>query len=67
MYLRRAITTVTHATRPDGAKAPRQFSAGRTCRYPECRVRLSRYNPGEFCGVHAPRDLRIPASWGDWR
>ncbi|HEX6231106.1 MAG TPA: hypothetical protein VF029_05295 [Actinomycetota bacterium] len=66
-YVRRVIRNAPQATRPDGAKAPRQFSADRTCCYPDCRVRLSRYNPGEFCGIHAPLDLRIPANWADWR
>lgn len=31
----------------------RQYDIDRVCRVVVCTVRLSRYNPEEYCGVHA--------------
>jgi hypothetical protein len=31
----------------------RQYDVNRVCRNAVCTVRLSRYNPEEYCGVHA--------------
>jgi hypothetical protein len=45
--------------------APRKrqltYREGRQCRLLGCGVRLSRYNAGEYCGVHTPPDYRVPA------
>jgi hypothetical protein len=35
------------------AVSARTFPSGRTCQKPECRVRLSVYNPSSVCGLHA--------------
>jgi hypothetical protein len=33
---------------------PRRFAPGRVCQYGECGTRLSVYNKGLFCSLHAP-------------
>ena len=35
----------------------------RVCAIIGCGVRLSRYNPGDVCGVHTPKDYRIKPKW----
>lgn len=40
----------------------RKFSAGRTCREPECETRLSIYNNGKFCASHEP--MIVPRTHG---
>ena len=40
----------------------RHFSAGRVCREPECRTRLSIYNNGKYCATHAP--MIVPRTRG---
>lgn len=40
------------ATRIEAAGSSKQFGKDRICRFPNCNVRLSRYNPDEYCGVH---------------
>ncbi len=35
----------------------------RTCAVLGCGVRLSRYNPGDLCGVHTPKDYRTKPIW----
>ncbi len=40
----------------------RIFAAGRTCEEPGCRTRLSMYNDGERCSLHAP--MEVPRTRG---
>ncbi len=43
------------AKRPAGRpRRPKSYEAGRVCGGTGCETRLSRYNKGEFCHVHAP-------------
>ncbi len=37
-----------------GTRAPRIYSAERTCEMTDCTTRLSKYNRREFCFAHAP-------------
>lgn len=34
-----------------------QFGTGRVCVEPGCRTRLSRYNDGDHCSLHAPMEV----------
>jgi hypothetical protein len=40
-------------TKVDSARPAHEFGIGRTCRAPGCETKLSRYNPDEYCSVHA--------------
>ena len=50
------MSTESADTRPQGAEEDRSVRAppGRICREDECETRLSIYNDGSFCSVHAP-------------
>ena len=37
-----------------GTRAPRVYSAERTCATEDCSTQLSKYNRREFCFAHAP-------------
>lgn len=39
--------------RIEQGKQVRQYGIDRVCREPSCTARLSRYNPEEYCRVHA--------------
>jgi hypothetical protein len=39
-------------------KRRNDHGTGRQCAMLGCPVKLSRYNPGEFCGIHTPPDYR---------
>ena len=38
----------------------RQYGTDRVCRAPACTARLSRYNPEEYCRVHAKQRWELP-------
>ena len=48
-------------------RSTRRSKAGRICNDPSCETRLSIYNDGKFCSLHAPmitprtRGRKIPA------
>jgi hypothetical protein len=39
----------------DHDRPPRRFASGRVCGHNRCGTRLSIYNNGYFCALHAPR------------
>jgi hypothetical protein len=48
----------------EASKQVRQYAADRVCAERTCTIRLSRYNPEHFCGVHAPTKLSLtPRRW----
>ena len=52
------------AARPTAKEQRARQRENRTCAVLSCGVRLSRYNPGDLCGVHTPKDYR-PSRRGD--
>jgi hypothetical protein len=48
---------------PAQSEQVRQFGADRICKFLTCNVKLSRYNPEAFCGVHSPAKVELRA----WR
>lgn len=49
--------------RISGSERPsKSFKAGRVCSDPDCSVRLSIYNNGKFCALHAP--MAVPRTRG---
>jgi hypothetical protein len=49
--LDRILKTIRPERRNDRA---RDGTLRRVCVAPDCNTNLSRYNPGDLCGVHAP-------------
>lgn len=47
---------------PGGERPSKRFRTGRECREEECKVRLSVYNPGEYCALHQP--MIVPRTRG---
>jgi hypothetical protein len=43
-----------------GGRVVRSFGENRTCAAQECRTRLSRYNPDEWCFAHRDRIPQQP-------
>jgi len=52
----------THSNRgwPDGKRMIRSFGENRICVARECRTRLSRYNPDDWCFAHRDRIPQQP-------
>jgi hypothetical protein len=49
--------------RPSAAEQQARQRKNRTCAVLGCGVRLSRYNPGDLCGVHTSKDYRTKPKW----
>jgi hypothetical protein len=48
--------------KPTSAEWDARQRGDRVCAIIGCGVRLSRYNPGDVCGVHTPKDYRDQAN-----
>ena len=46
------MATRTASTKIEYGDHVREFGTDRICRAAGCMVRLSRYNPGPYCGIH---------------
>ena len=47
------VERILKAIRTDPSGHGADGKAARVCIAPDCNTKLSRYNPGEVCGVHA--------------
>ena len=52
---------VGHELTTTGSHGVRRYPAGRVCANPGCVTRLSRYNPGKYCALHAEEHEAPPA------
>jgi hypothetical protein len=48
------VVTIGVASFNDHDRAPRRFLLGRVCAEYDCGTRLSIYNDGSYCSLHAP-------------
>jgi hypothetical protein len=48
----------------DSKRMTRSFGENRICAAPECRTRLSRYNPDDWCFTHRDQAPRHPVDRG---
>ena len=48
------LERILRTIRPDPKSRGADGGGARICVAPDCSTKLSRYNPGDLCGVHAP-------------